>query len=211
MALDYFFNQSGSMWHLVYHPCDWDTHMNADWCKPYLARPPMSSSIKSWMRNHDCVSSFDEWHTSNLNQPEWTYTDWVGYETTLSMNWNQLATTASTIGCCDACAIAGGNVDVYYWPVSGSNHDCTSSIGTSDIDPDLGLFTTDARGHKNFVSQPNPYATDASDDLTSTTVYSTTAQYLLIYSIIRQFLLINPMLFRPIDLPLLRVYRDPLR
>ena len=161
------------MWHLVYHPCDFDTHMNADWCKPWLAPPPMSSSIKSFMRNHDCASSFYEWHTSHLDEPTWTYTDWVGYETTLSMNWNQLATTASTIGCCDACAIAGGNVDVYYWPVSGSNTDCTASIGTSLIDPDAGLFTTDARGHKIFESQPNPYATvSASNALISSTVHN---------------------------------------
>ena len=145
--------------------------MNSDWCKPWLARPPMSSSIKSWMRNHDCISSFNEWHSSHLDEPTWTYTDWVDdAQTTLSMNWNQLATTASTIGCCDACAIAGGNVDVYYWPVSGASSDCTSAIGTSVLDPDAGLFTTDARGHKIFESQPNPYATtDASDEVISMT------------------------------------------
>ena len=162
------------MWHLVYHPCEFAAQRDSDWCRPWLAPPQVSSSIKSWMRNHDCASSFDEWHTSHLNEPIWTYTDWQNNsQTTLSMSWDQLASTATTIGCCDSCAIAGGNVDVYYWPVSGSNNDCTSIIGTSALNPDDGFFTTDIRGHRNFASQSNPYATiNDSDDVTSMTTYN---------------------------------------
>lgn len=160
VALDNFFNQSGSMWHLVYHPCENEDHKYTPWCLPYLAPPNISSSLQNWMREPDCVTSFGEWHESHLDRPLWTYTDWDNNtEKVRSINWNQLTTDRAPNGCCKACTILGGNVDVYYWPEPGANTDCLSIIGTSVGNPDDDFFAADNRGIKHFKSKPNPWFT----------------------------------------------------
>lgn len=50
-------------------------------------------------------------------------------------------------------------MDVFYWPVDGAKSNCLSVIGTSEKPIDDGFFTSDDRGHKYFMSQPNVYAT----------------------------------------------------
>ena len=184
MALNNFFNQSGTVWHLVYHPCEWEEHRNSPWCKRWLAPPKVSASLRSWMRNPECVTSFREWHSSNLDSPTWTFSEWRdNSETIRSMDWNELATTATTLGCCDSCVILGGNVDVHYWPVPGANTDCLSTIGTSYRHPDDGFFATDDRGHKHFKSRPNPYAQNATSSKPTATRATTPTKRLRFRSV----------------------------
>ena len=136
--------------------------MYTSFCLPYLAPPNISSSMQSWMREPDCITSFGEWHESHLDLPPWTHTDWLvnaNSEAVSSIEWESLTTPGNSVGCCDFCEIMGGNVDVYYWPVPGAKTDCLSTIGTSLGDPDHGVFTTDSRGHSYFESKPNPWTT----------------------------------------------------
>lgn len=144
----------------MYRACDEPDHELEDACRDWLAPPPISSAIKSWMRQPECLTSFAEWHSAHLDEPPWSHVDWYGSQVTSTIEWSKLATT-STAGCCDFCAIFGGNVDVYYWPALGARSDCLSSIGTSYRPVDEGFFTTDARGNKWPLSRPNPYATSS--------------------------------------------------
>ena len=111
----------------------------------------------NWMRSTDCVSSFLEWHTENPETPSWTWDDFDGkgpiHQT---MNWDAIQHNSV---CCDNCGIGGGNVDVYYWPVSSANSDCLTIVGTDLHSIDDGLWETDIRDHLDYKSQPNPYAT----------------------------------------------------
>ena len=75
---------------------------------------------------------------------------------------------ASIVGSCNNCGVAAGHADVYYWLVSGVNTDFLSVIGTSSRPVDDGFFTHDNRGHKEFLSRPNPWATDESSTATIT-------------------------------------------
>lgn len=146
------------MYNLVYNPCEWTEKVLGDPCRPWLAPPHVSTNLVSYMRKPECRTSFAEWHRSHPTAPPWSYTNWNdNHEIPETINWSQMTVTTS-VGCCDSCAILGGNVDVYYWPVSGANSACLSTIGTSYGDPNDGYFTTDARGHKLFMSRPNPYA-----------------------------------------------------
>ena len=164
MALNNFFSQWGTLWHLVYHPCEYPAHAVGGWCQNWLAPPPISSAIKSWMREPECLTSFAEWHSAHPgpNETHWTHIDWDwanNAQVTQTIDWAQVTAT-STIGCCDSCMVFGGNVDVFYWPVSDAKTDCVSQIGTSYDNIDAGFFTYDERGNKYFRSRPNPYDTD---------------------------------------------------
>lgn len=162
LALDEFFNSSGTMKELVYGGWEyWPIHRQKGGIPP-----DVNDKIISWMRLPECRSSFLEWHTEHPDQSSWSYTDWAGNTNVPhAMDWSYLATSSATAGCCDACELAGGNVDVYYWPVAGANTDCLASIGTSIAsDIDQNLLITDARGVGGgwWKSQPNPYVRTSS-------------------------------------------------
>ena len=111
------------------------------------------------MRAPECLTSFEEWHNEHLDVATWTHVDWQdNAQVTRTIDWG-LLTATSDVGCCDACIVIGGNVDVFYWPVEGVNTDCESVIGTSYRPIDEGFFTYDERGHKYFLSKADPYAT----------------------------------------------------
>ena len=157
VALDEFFNNSGTMYQLVYGAWEYYFVHREESGIP----PDTNSKIVSWMREPDCLGSFLEWHTEHPDQSNWSYTD-RAYNTDVlhTLDWSSVAASSSTLGCCDACELVGGNVDVYYWPVPGANTDCLASIGTtvaSDIDQNLGI--SDARGVGGgwWNSIPNPY------------------------------------------------------
>ena len=159
-ALDEFFNNSGTMYQLVYGAWEYYPIHREKGGIP----PDTNSKITSWMREPDCRSSFLEWHTENPEQSSWSYTDWAdNTNVSRTIDWSSIATTSGSFGCCDACELVGGNVDVYYWPVPGANTDCLASIGTTAAsDIDLNLVITDARrvgGGGWWNPQPNPYGT----------------------------------------------------
>ena len=160
-ALDDFFNNTGTMMHLVYHAIEyWDNHR-----KDSGIPPDTNAKILSWMRDPDCRSSFFEWHTEHPDQPTWTYTDRIDNADVLqTLDWDSVATTSVPYGCCDACNLIGGNVDVWYWPVIGANTDCLASVGTTAASTiDQNLIIPDDRGGGGWWNpQPNPYVTSAS-------------------------------------------------
>ena len=160
-ALDEFFNTTGTMNQLVYHGREyWDNHRKDDGIPP-----DTNAKILTWMRDPDCRSSFFEWHTEHPDQPTWTYTDRIDNADVLqTLDWSSIATTSVPYGCCEACNLVGGDVDVWYWPVAGANTDCLASVGTTAASTiDQNLIITDARGIGGgwWNPQPNPYLTSA--------------------------------------------------
>ena len=160
-ALDEFFNNTGTMNQLVYVGREyWDNHR-----KDNGIPPDTNAKILSWLRDPDCRSSFFEWHTEHPDQPTWTYTDRIDNADVLqTVDWSSIATTSVPYGCCDACEMIGGDVDVWYWPVAGANTDCLASVGTTAASTiDEHLIITDARGIGGgwWNPQPNPYVTSA--------------------------------------------------
>lgn len=89
---------------------------------------------------------------------------------THTIDWNTIATTTSTVGCCGQCNVFGGNVDVYYWPVPGENDDCVSTIGTSFNDPETELMVTDDRGYPYWKIQTNPWGSNDTYTVDSNTI-----------------------------------------
>ena len=135
----------------------WDSHR-----KNSGIPPDENLKIVSWMREPDCLSSFLEWHTEHLDQSIWTYTDReLNTDVIKTLDWSSVATTTGNAGCCDACELVGGNVDVFFWPVPGANTDCVASVGTTAAsDVDQNLLVSDERpgvGGGWWKSQPNPY------------------------------------------------------
>ena len=157
-------SQAGSLFNLVFKPCEYSEHRLATNCLPWLAPSTISTSLHSYFRNPACVADFKEWHTSHPAESIWTWTEWQNNaETTITMPWDKDGLNErmpETVGCCDDCVLSAGNVDVYYWPVKGANTDCVSLIGSSYRPVDEGFFTYDARGHKEFLPKPNPWSTD---------------------------------------------------
>ena len=156
------------MFQLVYGGWEyWDKHR-----KDTGIPPDENLKIVSWMREPDCLSSFLEWHTKHLDQPIWTYTDREqNTDTIKTLDWSSVATTTGNAGCCDACELVGGNVDVFFWPVPGANTDCVASVGTTAAsDIDQNLLVSDARpgvGGGWWKSQPNPYFITSSSPSTN--------------------------------------------
>lgn len=112
----------------------------------------------SWMRTTDCISSFVEWHTE-IPMTSWTWNDWEGQVVSKTMDWDSMSTQQNSV-CCDYCGIGGGNVDVFYWPVSGANSECLTTVGTNLRAIDDGLWITDGRDHLLYKSQSDPYAVE---------------------------------------------------
>lgn len=172
-VLDEFFKNNGTMNALVYNA--WEYYLVHR--KQSGIPPDNNTKIVSWMRDPDCRSSFLEWHTEHLDQPIWTYTDRAENENVLqTMDWSSLATTSGSVGCCDACELVGGNVDVYYWPVLGANTDCLASVGTTAVSNiDQNLIITDARGVGGgwWNPQSNPYQLTSSPSSSNQTVLYT--------------------------------------
>lgn len=166
-ALNEFFNNSGTMNLLVYGAWEYYGQHREKSGIP----PDMNSMIVSWMRDPVCHSSFLEWHTENPDQSIWTYTDREENNDVLqTLDWSSIATNTGTFGCCEACELVGGNVDVYFWPMPGANTDCLATVGTkaaSDIDQNL--LITDARGVGGgwWQSQPNPYYLNSLDSVSN--------------------------------------------
>lgn len=156
-ALNEFFNNSGTMYELVYGAGEYYSKHREGSGIP----PDMNSEIVSWMRDSDCHRSFFEWHTENPDQSIWTYTDREENKDILrTLDWNSIAVTTGPFGCCEACQLVGGNVDVYFWPVPGVNTDCLATIGTtvaSDIDQRLLISDVRGVGGGWWKSQSNPY------------------------------------------------------
>lgn len=86
------------------------------------------------------------------------------------IDWNTIATTTNNVGCCGQCTMFGGNVDVYYWPVSGVNDDCVSTIGSNFNNPVTELLVTDDRGYPYWKAQTNPWGQSGSPDVNSITL-----------------------------------------
>lgn len=166
-ALDEFFNNSGTMNQLVYGAWEYYPVHREKGGIP----PDTNSKIISWMREPDCRSSFLEWHTEHPDQSSWSYDDRVdNTDVPQTMDWSSVAINSGSFGCCDACELVGGNVDVYYWPVPGANTDCLASVGTTAAsDIDQNLIITDARGVGGgwWNPQPNPYETLTSSSSSS--------------------------------------------
>ena len=153
----------GAMFNLVYKPCEYSEHRLATNCLPWLATPTLSTTMQSWFRKPECLSSWGEWHSKHPKENTWTWTEFIDNKDAIqTLGWDLLTqdAAAKTWGCCGMCAIAAGNVDVFYWPVSGANSECLKTIGTSIRPVDEGFFTYDLRGHKEFKSKPDPWATD---------------------------------------------------
>jgi len=157
-AMAKFFNSTGTMYHLVYNPCEWVEHRDTPWCLPWRAPDSINTKLKRWMRQPDCLTSFGEWHTKHPESSSWSYADWQ-FSTAVpeTFDWASVKDPPSTLGCCDTCQIQGGNVDVYYWPVPDTNSDCLGIIGTSYKSPDDGMFGTDGRGHAVYKTHSNPW------------------------------------------------------
>ena len=156
-ALNEFFNNTGTMYQLVYGA--WEYYGQH---REISGIPPdMNARIVRWMRDPDCHSSFFEWHTENPDQSIWTYTDREENQDVLqTLDWSSIAINTGTFGCCEACELVGGNVDVYFWPMPGANTDCLATVGTTAAsDIDQKLLIGDARGVGGgwWKSQPNPY------------------------------------------------------
>ena len=162
-ALNEFFNNSGTMYQLVYGAVEYYGQHREGSGIP----PDMNSEILSWIRDPDCHSSFFEWHTKNLDQSIWTYTDREENTDVLqTLDWSSIAINTGTFGCCEACELVGGNVEVYFWPMPGANTDCLATVGTTAAsDIDQRLLITDARGVGGgwWKSQSNPYYLESLD------------------------------------------------
>ena len=175
-ALDEFFNNTGTMMQLVYGA--WEYY--AQHRKASGIPPDTNSMIVSWMRNPECRSSFLEWHTENLDQPSWTYSDReANQDVVRTLDWSSIATTSGNFGCCDTCELVGGNVDVYYWHEAEANTDCLASVGTtaaSDIDQNLVMTDDRGVGGGWWKSQPNPYTFTSPPSLNSALPYSLNAR-----------------------------------
>ena len=107
----------------------WNTESN---CGTLLS--PESSSIGSrllrWMREFDCLSNYDAYkslHTPNF-PPHTRNESGQGDEI-----------------CCGPCELKGLNIDIYYWPIPGTDTSCQSIIGTG-LEPFRDDATTDAQG-----------------------------------------------------------------
>ena len=156
-ALDGFFSNNGTMYSLVYGA--WEYYGQH---REQMGIPPDENlKIVSWMRNPDCRSSFLDWHTQHPDQQIWSYTDREeNKDVVQTIDWNSISTTSGIVGCCDACELVGGNVDVFFWPVPGANTECLASVGTTAASNiDQNLIISDARGVGGgwWSSQPNPY------------------------------------------------------
>lgn len=113
-ALQSFLNNSGSMMHLVYKSCGFLENRDTPDCIPWRPPPEVNSELISWMREEDCRNSFLEWHTQHPDQSSWSFHDWrLNTVVPATIDWMSMATTTSTVGCCDYCQVLGGNVDVY--------------------------------------------------------------------------------------------------
>lgn len=156
-ALDEFFNNNGTMSALVYNPWEYYAQHRNETGIPL----DTNSMILSWMRDPDCRSSFFEWHTEHLDQPNWTYTNRVdNSDVSTTINWSAIATTSVPYGCCDACELIAGDVDVFYWPVPGANTDCVTLVGTtaaSNIDQSLIIPDDSGIGGGWWNPQRDPY------------------------------------------------------
>ena len=148
--------------------CIWSREIE---CAPWLPSPTVLPQLLDWLRRPECVQSFYEYHTQNADQPPWT---WFGRIfdgwSTYTIDWNAVATTTSSVGCCGQCQIFGGNVDVYYWPVPGANSGCVSTIGSDFNNPVTELMVTDDRGFPYWKAQTNPWGQSGSQDVNSITV-----------------------------------------
>ena len=95
-------------------------------CTNFEPAPVLSdfSIIKDWMRSPQCLSSSSEWARLQGEAP---------------------ATASGGDTCCDTCYISAKNVDVYYWPESGSDTSCLSIVGNVTT-PSLDGATTASDG-----------------------------------------------------------------
>lgn len=168
-ALDLFFNNSGALYNVVYGAhCIWSREFE---CAPWLPSPEVLPKFLDWLRQPECVQSFYEYHTQNANQPAWTWSGRIfdGWST-YAIDWDTIATTTSSVGCCNQCTILGGDVDVYYWPVPGANSDCVSTIGSNFNNPVTELMVTDDRGYPYWKAQTDPWGQYGSQYVDSITV-----------------------------------------
>ena len=127
--------------------------------------------LLEWLREPECIQSFDAYHTQHMDEPTWTYSrrSFDGWNI-LTIDWDTIATTTSTIGCCNQCTVFGGNVDVYYWPTLEANSACLSIIGSSFKDPATELLVTDDRGFPYWKPQRDPWADNDSRNVNSITI-----------------------------------------
>ncbi|KAL9066628.1 MAG: hypothetical protein Q9161_007458 [Pseudevernia consocians] len=168
-ALDLFFNNSGTLYNVVYGAhCIWSREYE---CAPWLPSPAVLPDFLDWLRKPECVQSFYEYHTHHTDQPPWTWSGRIfdGWST-YTIDWNTVATTTSSVGCCEQCTILGGNVDVYYWPVSGAKEDCVLTIGSEFNNPVTELLITDDRGYPYWKAQTNPWGQNGSLEVDSITL-----------------------------------------
>ena len=140
-------------------------------CAPWLPSPVVLPKLLEWLRKPECIQSFHAYHTQHMDEPTWTYSrrSFDGWNI-LTIDWDTIATTTSTIGCCNQCTVFGGNVDVYYWPVLEANSACLSVIGSSFKNPATELLVTDDRGYPYWKPQRDPWADNDSKSVNSITI-----------------------------------------
>ena len=61
-------------------------------------------------------------------------------------------------------------MDVYYWPVTGANSDCLSTIGSKFNDPATELLVKDDRGYPYWKAQKNPWGGNGSQNVDGITI-----------------------------------------
>lgn len=157
-ALNSFFNNTGAMFHLVHNAhCIWNHY--GDFCYPWLPPGTVMPKLLGWMRDSQCIADFNEWHDQHPDAPPWVYStrQYNGWDYS-TIDFSSQATTTASIGCCGRCTVAGGNVDVYYWPAPTAKTDCLATVGSVIQDPMSGNRITDSRGYPYWKPQTNPYA-----------------------------------------------------
>ena len=92
----------------------WSTESNCGTLLPSESSS-IGSSMLQWMEEPECLSSYDTYkslHTPNF--PPHTRND---------SGWGDEV-------CCGPCELKGLNVDIYYWPIPGTDTSCQSIVGT---------------------------------------------------------------------------------
>ena len=108
-ALDRFYNSNGTLYYLVYHPCGYTEHERGSFCAPWAPAAKVSAAMFSFLHQSDCLTSWEEWHSSYPEKSIWTHKDWAqNNEITVTVDLDHVTSSASFGGCCDGCGLSGG-------------------------------------------------------------------------------------------------------
>ena len=154
-ALDRFFDNDGTMFHMVYDAhCAWS---NDPQCNKWQIDAERKRKIMSYLRDPQCNKDFVDWHEGHPGPWHWSERAFNGWSPG-TVDFEDIAIHTKEVGCCGQCEIYGGGmVDVHYWPVKGANTECMNTIGHHELDWEKGLWVTDSRGYPYYNAQSNPW------------------------------------------------------